>query len=231
MRTTAALVAMTAVVLAGCSASIGTDPGPSRTEDRTVPAVTGVELTTPGTLVVTTGRPALRITAGADVIDDLTSKVRDGVLVLDSARSIDEFGNVRYELTLPDLRELRVTGSAGATVGPPSTLHKLEVGGSGDVQVAGLAVDALTVSSSGSGTITTAGSAEKQSVHLDGSGSYDGTALRTREAAVTVAGSGRAEVQATGTLHAVVEGSGTITYSGGATVDSRIDGSGAIRAR
>jgi hypothetical protein len=212
MRTRAALVGLIAVVLAGCSAAVDLDPGPPRTEDRTVPAVRSVELATPGTLVVTTGEPALRITAGADVIGDLTSQVQDGVLVLDSARSIDEFGDVRYELALPGLREL-------------------EVGGSGDVRVTGLAVDEFTVTSSGSGTITTSGSADKQSVRLEGSGRYDGTAFPTREAEVTVAGSGQADVQVTGTLDAVVEGSGTITHAGGATVASRIDGSGTVRAR
>jgi hypothetical protein len=124
-----------------------------------------------------------------------------------------------------------VTGSGSATVGPPSTLHELVVGGSGDVAVTGLAVDRLTVSSSGSGTITAAGSAGAQSVRLEGSGRYDGTALPSREAEVTVTGSGQADVRVTGTLRAVVEGSGTITHTGGAAVESRVDGSGTVRAR
>jgi hypothetical protein len=231
VRAPVALAALAALVLAGCSGSLDTDPGPARTEDRPVAAVTRVELATPGTLLVTPGAPALRVTAGADVIGALTSTVVDGVLVLDSARSFDEFGDVGYRLTLPDLQVLHVSGAGGATVGPPSTLRELEVGGSGDVAVTGLAVDALTVTSGGSGTITTAGSAGRQSVRLEGSGSYDGTALTTRDAEVTVAGSGRADVQVTGTLRAVVAGSGTVTHSGGATVDSRVDGSGSVRAR
>jgi len=226
------LLATAAVVLAvaGCSGAV--DAGPERTEDRSVGAVTRVELATSGTLRVTPGdAPALRVTAGENVLRDLTSEVEDGTLVLGTDRSVGGIGDARYDLVLPELQALDVSGSGDATVGAPSALREVRVEGSGDVTVEGLTVAQLTVDVSGSGTVTAQGSADTQTVSLEGSGDYDGTGLQSRDAQVTVAGSGRADVEVTGALTAVVEGSGTITHSGGATVDSRVDGSGEVRAR
>ena len=208
------LLPLVAVVLSGCGlSSFAGDPGPTRSEDREITAVSEVELATSGDLTLTTGpTPSLRITAGRDVLPHLTSEVHGDRLVLGTKGSVGSLGEVRYELVLP-------------------AAHAVELSGSGSISADGLDVDALTVALSGSGTITLSGRAGRQTVEIDGSGDYSAAALDSRDAEVTVAGSGTADVQVTGTLKAVIEGSGTITHGGGARVQTDIEGSGTVEER
>ncbi|WP_448626156.1 head GIN domain-containing protein [Geodermatophilus sp. URMC 64] len=209
-----AWVAAAVVLLTGCGLTSFTgDPGPARSEDRPVEAVSGVELATSGELVLTTGdTPSLRITAGENVLDQLTSEVRDGRLVLDAERSVGDLGDVRYELVMP----------AAAT---------LEVSGSGTLRAEGLDVDELRVRLSGSGTVTLDGRAGRQVVEVDGSGQYDARQLDSKVADVTISGSGSADVEVSDFLVAVVTGSGTVTYGGGPEVERHVDGSGSVEER
>src|SRR3712207_8584229 len=86
-------------VLTGCTsfAALDGDPGPTRTEERTIPDASAVELATGGDLTLTTGdAPSLRITAGADVIGHLTSEVSGDRLVLGADQSLGRVGEIRY---------------------------------------------------------------------------------------------------------------------------------------
>ena len=208
------LLPLVAVLLGGCGlSSFAGDPGPTRSADREITAVSEVELDTSGDLTLATGpAPSLRITAGRDVLPHLTSEVHGDRLVLGTKGSVGSLGEVRYELVLP-------------------AAHAVELSGSGSISADGLDVDALTVDLSGSGTITLSGRAGRQTVEIDGSGDYSAAALDSRDAEVTVAGSGTADVQVTGTLQAVIEGSGTITHGGGARVQTDIEGSGTVEER
>jgi|tagenome__1003787_1003787.scaffolds.fasta_scaffold20657816_1 hypothetical protein len=225
-------VLATGLLLAGCVPHGSADPGPETTQDRVVGAVAAVELATGGSLTLGTGDTAsLRITAGRNVIDHLTSEVRDDRLTLATDGTPLELGRVRYELVLPAARHLAVAGSGDARATAPSTLAEVVLTGSGDVRVEGLTTDVLAVGLSGSGNVTVDGRADRQQVRLGGSGQYDARGLDSTDAQVTVSGSGSADVQVSGHLDAVVQGSGSITHGGGATVDARVVGSGSIAAR
>jgi hypothetical protein len=227
------LLPLLAVLLAGCGLpSFAGDPGPTRSEDRDIPAVSEVELSTSGDLTLTTGStPSLRITAGRDVLPHLTSEVHDDRLVLGTKGSVGTLGEVRYELVLPAAHAVELSGSGGISAASPSALTGIELSGSGEVRAEGLDVDTLTVDLSGSGTVTLTGRAGRQTVEIDGSGDYSAAELDSTDAEVTVAGSGTADVQVTGTLKAVIEGSGTITHGGGAGVETDIEGSGTVEER
>jgi hypothetical protein len=207
-------VAAAVVLLGGCALTSFTgDPGPARSEDRPVEAVPEVELATSGELVLTTGdTPSLRITAGENVLDQLTSEARDDRLVLDAERSVGDLGDIRYELVLP-------------------AVGTVEVSGSGTVRAEGLDVDELRVRLSGSGTVTVDGRADRQVVEVDGSGEYDARQLDSETADVTIAGSGSADVEVSDFLVAIVTGSGTVTYGGGGQVERHVDGSGSVEER
>jgi hypothetical protein len=231
MRRSPLLLVVLAV--AGCGTlGLGADPGPQRTEERQIDDATEVELATSGNLVLRTGEsPSLEVQAGENVLDHLTTDVRDGRLILDDDGSSSIAGDIRFEVVLPAVDRLVLSGSGDADVRPPSVLERIELSGSGDIAVEGLATDDLTVELSGSGTVSVAGDATRQTVSLDGSGTYDGRGVTCDDATVTVSGSGTAEVTVSGTLEAVVEGSGTITYAGDPALDSRIDGSGEVTRR
>src|SRR3569833_2048896 len=103
-------------ITAGCATAgpiLGA--GPSETQTRDVSAVSAVDLAASGTLVLTGGdSPALRITAGRDVIDHLTSDVNADRLTLGTDGPVHSVGRVRYDLVLPAAHVVELSGSGAA---------------------------------------------------------------------------------------------------------------------
>lgn len=226
-----AVVVAAALVATGCGAT--RDPGPATTVERAVAGVHAVRLATSGNLAIAVGdRESLTIDAGAAVVDDLTSEVVDGTLVLDTRPGTSVTGSVRYTLTVTGLDRLELDGSGSATgsgvLGPDATLT---VAGSGGANLSGLDLTRLTADLSGSGDVTVTGSAATAAVTVSGSGSFDGAGLAVEQATVDASGSGRVQVQVSGTLTASVSGSGDVVYTGNpATVQRDRSGSGDIVA-
>mgnify|MGYP000073564102 CR=1 FL=1 len=233
MRTRLLLVPA-ALALAGCVPlpGIGADPGPQQREERSIEDATEVELATGGELVLRPGDvPSLEVFAGENVLEHLTSDVRDGRLALGDDGTLHDLGEVRFEVVLPAVDAVELSGSGSIDVLAPSALRDVVLSGSGAIGVEGLDTDELRVELSGSGQLEMEGAATRQDVSIDGSGTYDAGELSSEDATVTVSGSGTAEVSVSSALEAVIEGSGTITYAGDPAVDSRIDGSGTVAPR
>lgn len=209
-----------------------TTPGPEQTQSRTISAVSEVELASSGALVLTVGSPpALRITAGRNALDHLTSDIHGNRLTLDSDGTLGDFGRIRYDLVLPAARVFELSGSGSVQLPAPSALQQVLLPGSGDIRIDGLRTGVLTVDLSGSGQVTAAGSTGRQQVSISGSGRYAAEGLASQDAKVTISGSGSADVTASRTLTATVSGSGSVTYAGDAAVTSSITGSGDVVRR
>jgi hypothetical protein len=73
-----------------------------------------------------------------------------------------------------------------------------------------------------------AGRVTSQHVSIPGSGTYLGPQLASREAEVTLAGSGTAVVRVSDRLHAEIGGTGTVQYIGTPVVERNITGVGTI---
>jgi hypothetical protein len=231
----AALGAVLVVLLsAGCSAVGLTlrDPGPEQTQTRTVSAVSAVELASSGDMVLTRGdTPSLRITAGRNVLRHLTSDIHGDRLTLGSDGSLHRAGHVHYDLVLPAVRVVELSGSGAVRVRAPSALQQALLPGSGDIRIDGLQTDSLSVGLSGSGQIAVAGSTTRQRVSIDGSGDYSAGGLESLDAEVSISGSGDADAAVSRTLTVSISGSGSVTYIGNPTVTRSISGSGDVVGR
>jgi len=222
------LTVLVGLVIAGCA----TAGGAPETQNRAVGAVSAVDLATGGQLVVTGGAsPSLRITADSEVIDHLTSEVHGDRLTLAADGSVHDLGPVRYDLVLPSVHAVQLSGSGSVHVTGPNALRQVLLPGSGIVRVDGLSTEELTADLSGSGQVTVAGSTTRQRISIGGSGRYSADGLASSDAAVTISGSGSAQVTASRTLTATITGSGTITLTGGAAVTSTVTGSGSVVRR
>src|SRR3954452_7505406 len=134
------------LALVGCVPNGNADPGAQTTQDRAVSAVSAVELRTSGDLTLSTGdAPSLRISAGRNVIDHLSSEVGDDRLTLATDGTPLDLGRVRYELVLPAARHLEVAGSGDARAASPSALGDVVLSGSGDLRIEGLTTEELGV--------------------------------------------------------------------------------------
>jgi hypothetical protein len=232
---TLGLLSAVAMVTAGCGITGPT--GAVTTEEHDVDgSVTAVRLDGTGDLRVSTGGSAasLSVTAHESTLDELTSEVRDGVLVLAirPGMRVRDLGPITYDLVLPELDAIGVqgTGDVAASLTPGDTL-RIDVDGTGEVRATDVDVDELRVQIDGTGTVGLAGTARSQEVRIGGTGSYEGATLSSQDAVVTLSGTGSADVEASRTLSATVEGTGSVTYGGGADVTSHVDGLGSVHER
>jgi len=233
MRTVlAALLAVaSALVLCGCLPVVAT--GPVVSDERDIDAATTVVLDTSGDLTITQGEPALVIHASEDALERLTSDVSGDTLTLATTPGASiMLGEVRYELTLPDLEtiELNGSGDVSAAVSAQGVI-RLRIDGSGEVDWTGLDCERAEIGVFGSGDVEVAGTTGTLSIELDGSGNVDAGDLDAREATVAIAGSGDVDVSVGDTLIAEISGSGNVSYSGNPSVEADITGSGEVAPR
>lgn len=182
-------------------------------EVRTVGPFAEVELQGSGTVTIQRGeREALTIEADEAVLPYLTSEVVGRRLVLAMRRNspVRPKRDPVYALTVVALDTLILSGSG---------------------QISYEAVDAerLRVTLSGSGAIRLAGQSHRQEVTLSGSGSYHAADLTSRDAHITISGSGAVDVSVTDTLDVTISGSGSVTYRGDPALTQRISGSGHLQ--
>jgi hypothetical protein len=228
----------TAVVAAGALFALtGCMPvilgGPMTSEEREIDAITAVVLDTSGDLTITEGEPSLVIRAPEDALERLTSEVDGDTLVLGTTPGPGfSFGEVRYELTVPDLERIELNGSGDVTAGVSSEgVLRLDLDGSGDIEWTGLAAERIEIGLAGSGNIELDGTVDELEIQLDGSGSIDAEELESQRATVEINGSGDVDVLVRENLTARIAGSGDVTYSGDPSVDSEVAGSGEVKRR
>lgn len=220
-----------ALLLAGCMPIVAT--GPMVSDERDIDAATSVVLDTSGDLTIAQGEPALVIHASEAALERLTSDVTGGTLTLGTTPGTSIIlGDVRYELTLPDLEAIEVNGSGDVTaeVSAPGAL-RLSVDGSGDVVWIGLDSERAEIGVSGSGDVEVAGTTGALTIELDGSANVNARELDAREATVAISGSGDIDLSVSDTLVAEVSGSGRVTYSGDPSVEVDVSGSGEVVPR
>lgn len=161
-----------------------------------------------------TGSESLSILADSNVLPLLTSTASNGRLTLATQPGVtfQTDSPIRYTLTVKTLDTLVASG-AGTTMGT-------------SIEAA-----SLHVSVSGVGSVTLQGHAATLTLSLSGAGSFDGSALASQTATVTVGGTGDAVVQVSDTLDATVSGVGSIEYIGNPKVTAHVSGVGTIHKR
>lgn len=250
----AALAVLGAAGLTACEGSfvVGDgDDGPRDTITQELAPVTTVDIGTSGTMRVVVGdEPSLTITAGEDVLHEITAVVHGDTLDIDLPGTWLNTGRIEYELVMPALSAVSVRGSVDVTgeIAPAGPVT-VSIDGSGDVDLAGVsaaaevAVDirgsgdvtldevdaeAVTVAIDGSGEVTIAGTTGALGVSIPGSGTVDAGDLLAADVTVEIDGSGDARVHAERTLDVRIQGSGDVRYTGDPDVSEDIDGSGDV---
>ena len=225
------LTTVSAIVALGLTGCVLPVAGPTVSEERDIEAVTTLVLDASGDVTITEGEPSLVIHAPQSALGRLTSDVSGDTLVLGARGGFFNWtmGEVRYELTLPNLETLELNGSGDieSAISTDGTLV-IEIGGSGDIELDGIDADRVEVVISGSGGIDVAGTATELLVKLGGSGDIDASGLAVQEAIVEISGSGDVSVAARDNLAVRITGSGRVDYTGDPVVDSEVTGSGEV---
>jgi Putative auto-transporter adhesin, head GIN domain len=188
---------------------------PSATQSRSVGAFHAIELAGTLEVEVAIGKPAsVQITGDADLLDKVTTLVKDGVLVIDTPHKIARRNyRMRANVTVPDLTSIALSGT-------------------GAMKVSGIANENLAIYVPGTGSVTAAGSTRALRVTVDGTGQITAKDLASTTAAVDVSGTGQVKLRASESLEANISGTGAIEVIGKpARIKKSVTGTGSIQVR
>ncbi|HYW95206.1 MAG TPA: head GIN domain-containing protein [Bacteroidales bacterium] len=236
MKTTTTILslisALLIVVLSGFVGSRVLDK-PFNDEEMPVDPFNKISISIPADVHLDQGSPQnLVIEADPSTLEKIKATVNDNQLVIKLREPGQRLkGDVTIHITVPELENLSVAGSATVTA---KRLFKageltLRLAGSGDIEFADLQSGELDARISGSGKITLSGQTREFDVALAGSGDIDAFDFVTSGFDGKISGSGSCNVNVTGELGATIAGSGDIMYRGTPKVSSMVAGSGSIR--
>ena len=174
----------------------------------------------------------ITVTTDSNIQEYVIVEVKDNTLVLRTKNNINLKTKKGIHITVPfeSISGVSLVGSGDIDTKDTikSDSFDVSVTGSGDIV---LAVESNTLDAkvTGSGDMDLSGKATNLEVKVSGSGDFKGSSLNAENTEVYVSGSGDAEVTATKSIKARVNGSGDIEYSGNPVKsDTKVMGSGDI---
>lgn len=183
------------------------------TETRSVSGFDGITITGAGKILIDqNGSEALSVTADDNLMQHITTEVRDGKLVIGFTPRV-VFGRVTA-----------LTFNVSA-----KQMNSIQLDGAAVVEGKNIAAENFSAKLNGAGAITLAGKVTAQEALLDGVGSYNAAELASQRAQVTQNGTGRAVVRVSDKLDAVISGVGSIEYIGNPQVTKTVSGLGVVR--
>ena len=190
----------------------------------------------PNFVVVHTGGGALVTARGpGETLDRMEVVVEHGSLQIRPRREFRNFDwrNLKpatFTVTLPHLAAAALAGSGDMRVDrADGDRFAASVAGSGTLDIAALRVGHANLSTAGSGNLIARGSAVWTDVSVAGSGDVRARNVLSRNAAVSIAGSGDAELTVKDAVSVSIVGSGNAEIAGGARCIVTHVGSGRAR--
>lgn len=204
------------------------------TEQREVSGFDQLEFGGVGKMTIRQGDvESLTITADDNLIDRINTRVVGDRLIIDMEENINIGGMTRlnYELVVKDLSRLTLSGFGDIDVAElrTDTLTVL-LSGSGNLTVDDLQARRLEVTITGFGNTELAGEVEDLEIIIKGAGNFNGGDLFGRSAQVEVSGFGNATVWVESNLDVEITGSGNVSYYGLPDVTQSITGFGRLES-
>ena len=174
----------------------------------------------------------LRLEAEDNLLGFLESDVAGNTLQIHETNGVDLNPTmpVQFDLTIAQLIELTHAGVGRIDiVDLAAPQFSVTMAGVGELNATNYSGQTLDATLAGVGDIRVSGSVDSQTVVISGVGDYEGGALASIDAAVTVSSLGSATVQVSGSLDVTISGSGTVYYIGNPVITSHITGSGSLQ--
>lgn len=231
------LLSVSVLGLSSCKRNITEGHGVIVTENRSVSAVTSIEIEAPVKAEISIGgQPACKLEGYENLVKLIKTEIQGNTLriYLPKNTDMETDKDVIAYITLPSLTLLTLTGS------PDANIHnkveganlKIDISGSSDVVIDQLSVQNFSTVIAGSGSITvSAGVAYSAKYEISGSGDVSCIDLQTNETSINISGSGDAEVNVSGKLNVSLAGSGSVVYKGHPVISQNITGSGTVEEK
>lgn len=195
----------------GSSTSEVQGSGVAATQARAVGRFSSLDLAGANDVVIVVGTPqSVVVHADSNLISYVTTRVVAGTLVIRNTGSFITRTPMSVDVSMPSLAGLNLSGD-------------------GQISVTGINAQQLTVTVSGSGLLSAAGTTARLNVTVSGKGEAQLGRLAARNVYAVVSGSGLIQVTATTSLDAAVPGTGAIIYGGNPPqVTTSVTGTGAV---
>jgi hypothetical protein len=210
--------------------------GNTKTEQRPVSDFTRVQLDGIGDLSITKGdTESLAVEADENLLPYIITEVKNGTLIIrmkEGIRIANLIPTVKYTVTAKSLEMVNLNGLGNIKIAPLQTdALTISLDGSGAITVDNLTANGLQANLNGLGGLTiTGGKVTAQQVSLAGAGAYQAGNLESETASISLTGLGSATVWVTGTLDAELTGAGSLDYYGNPQVTSQDTGLGSIKS-
>ncbi len=165
-------------------------------------------------------QPSVKFTGYASFLLNIRTKVENNMLFISSAlddRMAMDSKTVVAEITVPQLTELYLSSTADADIhgNIVGQACKVEVTGNSKVNIDNVNTDNFSFSASGTDNLNINGGNTRIATYtIDGGSLVKAFPLQTKEASVTIKGSGNCEVTALKKLNTNVAGSCSVKYKG-----------------
>ena len=203
------------------------------TEKRTTASYDEINVSGFFDVVLVSGKEgAISIQAEENILRYIKVEVEGNVLKIYTEKNVNISTNKNIILTVPFEQISFVSLSGSGDIMSKNTIvsptFKAKLSGSGDLTLDVKSSD-FEVNLSGSGDVVLTGNSDNFVSKTSGSGDVDATNLSTKNANLTISGSGDMKVNCTESLFARVSGSGDIEYKGDPkSKDTKVSGSGEI---
>lgn len=232
MKKSLILFLMPLLLLTACQDLIVKGSGDLITETRDEDDFSGLSISVPGKVEVRTGTTySIEIEVEESLVSYLETKVRNGRLDIYFSKPVRDVDDLLIKITMPNLDQLDVSGSAEVVVFDAIDGDELEldVSGSGEIDLKAVDFNKINADISGSGEIRIAGVADDLELDLSGSGELNSLDCPVKTADLDVAGSGTVRCHVKDELKARISGSGDVYYEGTPSLDVQITGSGKVK--
>jgi hypothetical protein len=210
-----------------------------KSEDRKLSAFTDITLRMGAKVHLAQGdNQMVTVKSDQSTLEKLITEVKDRKLVI-RFKMESPFGKqaqyapVEIFITIPQIDKLTIIGSGSITADDAveSRILDMTLSGSGEINLADLKTDKVSVILSGSGVINLAGKepASEFKAVISGSGNVKAADFSANDANVKIAGSGNCWITANKNLTARIAGSGNVYYKGNPAIDTSTTGSGKVQ--
>lgn len=179
--------------------------------------------------------PFARASGSVHALDAVTVEVQGRTLIVRPNRAAwggypgKSAGPVEISLGTHDLSAARVNGSGTLAIDRIRGLSfNLAVQGSGGIRVAAAEVDQLDVGIAGNGNAAIAGTALKLTAAIRGIASFDGSALRVKDATIATDGATTISATISNSVKVTAQGTAAVTIAGDPACTVKTTGSAVV---
>lgn len=176
---------------------------------------------------------AVQVETDENLQDYIITEVKNGSLYISTKNHYDVRSkkDVVVYVSVKKIEDVQISGSGSLKSDeliPSGGNFEVAVSGSGDCKMM-VSADKTNANISGSGSIVLAGTTGQLDVKIAGSGNYKGFDMTSKNAKISISGSGDAETNVSEKLDAAISGSGNVLYKGNAEASIKTVGSGTLK--